>query len=204
MKRCLLTVVFFGSLICTSTHACGESRKGPHIGLGLGLAPIAGYSVDYYCWYDESEGTLTVTKPALAFNMLLGYAWNERNFIALEFQMSYVDKEDPPCPEPDWDWSFSWHIGPEPAIYQIYMGPVWYHYFGPGEKEFFSLVGIGFAYHDRIDETDPGLGAVVGGGYEVSRNFTISLRYFQGTSQYKYGGEYRIRSLSLLFSLIPY
>lgn len=201
--RTYFLVLLILLLLHSLANPFDKLRKGFCLGFGLGIAPYAGYSVDYHCWYDNSEGTLSASDVSAAVNFLIGYGWNDKNILVVEFQFTSIPEEDPPCPEPS--WSFHLYIGPEPTVEQVYYGPVWYHFFSSSRKGPFSLFGLGLAFHDQPDETEPGLGIIFGGGHEIGRGWNISARYFRGNSYNDYGGpQYRLKSLSFLLTKVWY
>ena len=203
MKFRIIVYVLALLIVHSYSGAFDKSRKGFCLGAGIGVAPLANYSTDYYCYYNDRRGTLSVNQPSFASNFFIGYGWDQRNILVLEFQMTTTEEKEPPCPRPPWSWSI--YIGPEPTIYQIYIGPLWYHYFSDAENAYFSMVGLGLAYHDEFGNTDPGLGIMLGGGYGIGRRLLISSRFFHGTSHPEYiGQQHNLNSWSILLTKFWY
>jgi hypothetical protein len=204
MKYGLLFIILAVIILNSDSGAFDKSRRGFTLGLGLGVAPMARYSLDINC--GGSIRSFSLTKPSIAFHLLAGYGWNERNVFTFELNINSVREDEEPCgPPPPGSWHWHFRIGPPPEILLVYLGPIWYHYLKPVGKSFLTIAGLGLAYHDSIDDTNPGLGILLGGGYDFGGGFIANVRYFHGTSKSKWGGtEYRLDSLSLLLSKMWY
>jgi len=178
-----------------------HSRRGFCLGAGVGLAPLAGYTTDYYCFYTEEQGTFTVTKPAFSVDFFFGYGLNRRDILTVRFQISDPAEDDPPCTRPADAWYIVDYKEPLPRIYQIYSGPVWYHFFRDDDNAVFSEIGLGAASHDEPGKADPGWGFLFGGGFETGPGWLISLEFSRGISHGKDTGQkFTLNSLNLMFT----
>ncbi|MCH9032704.1 MAG: hypothetical protein IIB00_10670 [candidate division Zixibacteria bacterium] len=156
-------------IIAPTSDAWGfdGSRKGFVIGGGLGFAPIARWSAPDVLLLNEVGDTLGTevfndTRVGVGVNILLGYAWNERNMIVYEGNASgYKSRK----------------LAGDLVITQGFYGAAWYHYYGPMGATFFSVIGVGLYQFDieNSPDFDAGIGGLLGGGYEFSPHYQVGL-----------------------------
>jgi hypothetical protein len=149
-------------LLPVPSGAFDGNRKGFVVGGGLGFTPIASWSLNDF---DESNA-------GMGLNLIIGYAWDERNMIVYEGNV---------CGYKQGNYRTS----------QGFNGVSWYHYFGPKGKSFFTAAGFGFYIYDfeLFDMNDPGLGYIIGGGFEFTPHVQIGL-YLSG-GQTSFSIDYR-------------
>jgi len=144
----VLAVICLVIVMVSSASAFNGLRKGFVLGGGLGLAPAVRYS----------HGAFSNSNIGGSAHVFLGYAWGEHNMIVYESNAAGTQAGD--------------------ADYgQGFAGPAWYHYFGPQGKAFFTAVGLGYTYFqlEGDEATDPGIGYMIGGGYEFARHFQVAM-----------------------------
>lgn len=161
MRRLLVCLLVVAVLIPATSSAFDGMRKGFVLGGGLGVAPMAKWSV-------ESGGeSFDESKVGFGLHVVIGYAWDEFNMIVYEGNIAGYTSDE----------FYNTITGQSLTLAQGFNGASWYHYFGPQGKSFFTVVGGGFYIfdvEDASDAWDPGLGYLVGGGYEFARHFQIA------------------------------
>ena len=124
----------------TSSWAFDGKREGFVLGGGLGFAPLSRWSVtatDLEDYADQSE-----SKAGVGGQLMAGYAWNEKNMMVAEGNMSTFKSE----------FFSSYVLYPKNRrIKQGYAGASWYHYFGPVGRSVFTAIGFGY-YYFKVDE----------------------------------------------------
>jgi hypothetical protein len=195
MKRILALLLLFLLIFTTSALAFDGQRKGFVLGGGLGFAPVNRWST----------GGFNENGVGWGDNTLIGYAWNEKNMIVLEGNGTFYNSDIL-----------------DVNILQFFLGPTWYHYFGPQEgRTFFSVVGIGgyyfglppFSSYIRISlnggemppfpPTARGVGYLIGGGYEFAKHYQIGA-YLGGGRTSEHGTNYDNLHIVILLSNIDY
>jgi hypothetical protein len=181
-KKCLLFLLVLLLAIPSVSSAFDGKRKGFLAGVGLGAAPIAH-------WSSESED-LDVDEVGFSANALLGYGWDSRNAIVYEgnggiYRASALRD--------------SWVTQGLDAI-------KWYHYWGAGDREFFSCVGIGlWAFGTQYRNIDgDGFGYTAGVGYEFLKHFQVGLYYLGGDTSNEDDVEATHSVVTLLVTVIGY
>ncbi len=157
MKRLFIPTVIFLLALATSVSAFDGNRKGFVLGGGLGFGPSAKVTV--------SVGSISASdeNSGLAIDFLIGYAWDEQNMIVfLRDGIIYSE-----------EMSHSTTI----SIVQGFSGIGYFHYFGEVGKSFFITGGLGLQDWTSLDENysspDPGVGLLLGGGYEFTRHLQV-------------------------------
>ncbi|MBD3297495.1 MAG: outer membrane beta-barrel protein [candidate division Zixibacteria bacterium] len=184
----LLTV-----LLTTTANAFDGIRRGFVVGAGVGLTANAGWSADFSIIPDQSDNT-----AGFGGAFLLGYAWDNQNMIVLEANGT----------------RYSTDIGTreDVSVVQGFVGPAWYHYFGPTGTSMYTVVGAG-AYifqweHDALgfsDENDPGPGVVVGGGYEFTDQLQVGISVGAGrTEESEAGTRFDHTHINVMLSYVVY
>ena len=179
-------------LTCSSARGFDGQRKGFVLGGGLGFSPVSRWSVPV-AFTDISGNFLFVqdvseNKVGLGLNVLIGYAWDERNMIVYEGNVSSYQSD-----------IFA------TTISQGFNGAAWYHYFGPTGPMFFSTLGIGFFVFDGDDfeANDPGLGGMIGGGYECSNHWQAGAYLSVGKSS-DFGVDFSHVQVNALVSVVAF
>jgi hypothetical protein len=147
-------------LVGAGANAFDGNRKGFVLGGGLGFAPLARWEVDVPIY--GGEAAIKDENAGVALNLMIGYAWDERNMIVYEgnvagFTVGVLNE----------DWT---------AV-QGFNGASYYHYFGVPGKTAFITLGAGLYYFqvEDFDSNDPGGAFQLGGGYEFARHWQVGL-----------------------------
>lgn len=182
MLRLLIFSALFSFLLSSSAFAIGGDREGLTIGLGVGLAPVASYSL---------TGFNRSTHSTIAYTFSSGVGFSPTD--ALMFQsVSSIWKDNVRY------WLNSTTVG-------------WYHYFAETPGTFYVALGVGrmslWENHDdasaalKITGENPkfGLGLCVGGGYEVRKRILTGLYLSHGRAD-----DLKMTQLSLLLTYMAY
>lgn len=171
-------------LIAQSSLSFDGKRKGFNLGLGIGYSPVSRIS--------ESEFRISSEDGSMVISFVAGYATGRELFV---YEGQYFEVEHgldaPRCCESVDVYEDSWR---------------WYHYFGDEGNTIFSCAGAALTKIEggyREYFKCRGLGIVVGGGLEFTRQIQIGLYIFTGYATgdgYRYG----IRSLQLVTHIIAY
>ncbi len=172
-RNVLFAAVLTLVLVNTASAFDGQ-RKGFVVGGGAGFSPNAS-------WKSDAPDNPKDNGAGFGVNVLVGYAWDRANIVALEGNVVAYDS----------------HIrGGDVRAYQGFRGISWYHYFGREGRSFFTVAGLGlyaFLYENfdnNNDATnDQGVGGLVGGGYEFTRHLQVCLYGSAGrtsTSEFDY------------------
>lgn len=157
MKRLTLCLVILLLIQATTAMAFNGKRQGFVLGGGLGFGPVAKATVDGLA--DD-----VIDKSGLAFNFVIGYAPSENDMIvylrdAVVFSETFV---------------FTESLSKKVTFAQGFSGVAWFHYFGPMGKSAYVTGGLGLQDLTSTDSdfrsNDPGLGLLIGGGYEFARH----------------------------------
>jgi hypothetical protein len=136
-------------------------RKGFVMGGGIGYGAMATLN-----WND---GQIDEYDRGLGGNFIVGYSWNNKNMLVLELNGTSFDTD---------------YFGDDGT--QMFVGPVWYHYFNPSSSSFFTSAGFwryGYGVRDHTDDkyrTMAGWGFLLGGGYEFTKQLQIGAYYGRG------------------------
>ncbi len=162
MKRSLLITLLTMLLMATSTYAFDGQRKGFILGGGLGVGPFADVSIDNS---DEDD-----SHAGVAFNLLVGYAWDEQNMIVYLLDAIHYSEDT------------DFWLGYDAAT-QGFGGIGYFHYFGPTGKSAYICGGLGLQYwepsgwdwgiFDSRPDPEAGFGILIGGGYEFTRHLQV-------------------------------
>ena len=183
MKRLILVSVILSILLAGSALGFDGDRKGFVLGGGLGIAPMAKWSVELGSDDYDEENT------GLALHILIGGAIDEKNMIVYEGNAT----------------AYTTDILDKTAA-QSFNGAVWYHYFGNTGKSAFTAVGLGF-YSFKVedfDANDPGLGILLGGGYEFSKHWQFGAYLSFGKTTEASVFDYKHSQISLLISTVAF
>ena len=200
MKRILVLLLLFLLIFMTSALAFDGKRKGFVLGGRFGVAPMARWSAEYQgLEFDEN-------RTGFGLNWVIGYGWDEYNIAILETNDIFYQSD-------------ILHLS---SIRQGFLGPAWYHYFGPPGRSFFSVIGIGVCtFHSsgsyfRICwgcEPEPptppspsaarGVGYLIGSGYEFARHFQIA-GYLSGGHTSEHETSYVNTHITILLSDISF
>ena len=187
MRQCFVVALVVVLCMTGSSTAFDGQRKGFVLGGGLGFSPEATYSVGLDL---GPFGTLTVDENGSGFglNLVIGGAFNEQNMLVYEGNVA------------GWKSDIL-----NDNISQGFNGAAWYHYFGPLGKSAFTVAGIG-AYvfqAENYEDNDPGLGILLGGGYEFSKHWQIGGYYSFGKTSDS-GVDFDHHHLNILVSGIAF
>ena len=132
----------------------------------------------------------------------------------LEIQSSSIKKKsgDLSCPKKPYTgggYYFSFSISSSNQSWSSnFIGPVWYHYFGPKKNSLVTIFGLGWesisaykSFKKSLDRTKEGLGVIAGVGYEMNKGWIIQGRFNYGSS---FGGIINSKSLSVLMTKMWY
>lgn len=201
----LLTVVIGSCVTCfvETAESFDGKRKGFVIGGGLGVAPIAhqgrmdrrltSYETENYGW-DSTVTRVTyspfynpVNRSAIALQIDIGYAFDERNVLCYREQHAFYSYYDV--------WS------------QGMASLTWSHFYGESPGPLYSTVGLGyfllsnFSSARSIGGIDDGLALSFGVGYEFKRHFACELSFSQGKTN---SGLTRCTNVILMLSTTAY
>ena len=156
MKKLLGILTVLTLVLTSSSFGFDGQRKGFVLGGGLGFSPAANWSVDVPTFL----GTLNVgeTNVGVSLNLVIGYAWDEQNMIVYEGNVAGVSSD-----------FFN------QTLSQGFNGAAWYHYYGLPGSSAFTTAGLGFYVFDGENFTanDPGVGILLGAGYEFARHWQV-------------------------------
>ncbi len=165
LRKVLFSIIIL--IICSSqSFAFDGVRKGFNLGFGLGYAPYANPNLTNF----DNDYSFS----GIAGNFIIGYNWNHKNLLAWEIIGAVNVEEDTNKDEGS--------IG--------INGVTWYHYFNPAPKSFYTILGIGrlvsFPTIDKYSYITTGLGFVLGGGYEFTKQVQLSVYYIGGKTSDNY------------------
>ncbi len=181
MKHLRLLIVVLAVIAAGfPTYAFDGQRKGVVGGFGLGVAPVANWSHD--------ELGIDETGSSYAFRLFAGYAWNDRNMIVGDItstaRKSKVLNE---------------------YIIQTPESFLWYHYFRPRSRTFYTVIGGGYMYLDGEScglESD-GWHITLGGGYEFAKQLQVGAYYVGGWTD-REGMRFGHHLLTVLVTAVAY
>jgi hypothetical protein len=174
MKQLLIASLLMIVLLVSSASGFDGKRKGFVLGGGLGIAPVGSSTLkisEIFLLEDIGSPRIEVDKAGSAANLFAGYAWDELNVIVLETNLIRYTSD-----------SFY-----KRRVIQGFIGPTWYHYLQPQGSSLFTSLGIGLYVFDikGLGNIDPGLGLMVGAGYEFARHFQITSHLSYGKTSEK-------------------
>ncbi len=187
MKRLLPVLMIVLLMIPVASSAFDGERKGFALGGGLGVAPVAQFT---------TEGN-SGRSAGLALQFVLGYAWDNHNLTALEFNGAGYSNSQFNNSSLMSSSSF--------LTSQSFNGAAWYHYFGTEGKSLFTATGLGLYSFNRGPRyhSDRGAGYLIGGGFEFLPHFQIGL-YFSGGRTFDAGHNFDHKHFSILLTGIKY
>ncbi len=168
-------------------------RRGVVVGAGLGVTANASWAADF-----ETVPDVSGNSPGFGGAFLAGYAWDNQNMIVLEANGTNYSADIP--------------TREDISVVQGFVGPAWYHYFGPTGTSVFTVVGVG-AYifqweHEAVgfsDENDPGPGLLIGGGYEFTDQLQVGISIGAGrTKESEAGTRLDHTHINVLLSYVVY
>lgn len=177
---------FLISLVLVSTgYSFDGNRKGFVAGLGIGVSPVAHWTID--------NSSVKVDEVGLGINGMLGYAWDDRNMLVGENNISLYNTEE---------------IGGTRVV-QGWSGVSWYHYWGSSKRKPFTMVGLGLMTFstEYANIQGNGYGFVAGAGLELFKQVQIGAYYSGGRTSDTYNGEKLKAShglLNLLVTMVAY
>ncbi len=150
-----VAILSFVLLASAATQAFDGNRKGFVAGFGGGIAPVIH-------WVNEGSDA-DFDETGFGFNLLLGYAWDDRNVIAYE----------------GIGWAYPVAGSSSEYVFQALDGIRWYHYYGKRARRVFTSVGIGWVVGgtDMSEISISGIGYTVGVGYEFLKQLQIGVYY---------------------------
>ncbi len=162
LRSSLLLAIGLLMLSAVSTEAFDGKRKGFVVGGGLGIAANSHWEIE--------NTPVSEDKAGLGLNILIGYAWDERNMIVYEGNVSAYSSEVASSA------GAFFGLGDQ-TITQGFNGAAWYHYYGDQGKSFFTAFGLGVYVFDvqDFDANDPGAGVLLGIGYEFARHWQAAV-----------------------------
>ncbi len=182
----LLLIVLL--LVSASAMAFDGQRKGFVLGGGLGFSPSS--KIELSSSPHESTYDFSISKAGVGLNILIGYAWDEKNMLVYEGNVTAYDPGD---------------SGSDVVYAQGFDGISWYHYYGDAGKTFFTTVGLGtYQFQDSEDTSfDMGFGILLGGGYEFSRHWQVGGYLGIGSTTYL-DSDYDHVHFSVLVSVVAF
>lgn len=142
-------------------------RAGFVLGGGLGFSPEAR-------WENNDIAGIDDQGVGPAFDVLIGYGWNDNNLLVWDIDAAYVKGDVYERPS---------------SVLQGFGGPAWYRYFGEPGRAIYLTVGAGitrFVYcpddEDDCHSFNWGPAYRVGAGYEFARHFQAGATVSFGAS----------------------
>ncbi len=165
MDRFALYALVGAAVLAVNANAFDGHRRGFLLGGGLGLGAAAKTTDTEYPRVESKDGGLGV-------NLLMRFAWDERNVIVLIR---------------DWIWADARVLGDgaltadEVGIEQGVAAVAYYHYFGDVVKSFYVVICPGFqTYSSEYGTNFPSPGILIGSGYEFARHVQFHGRLSHG------------------------
>ncbi len=178
--------VFSGS----TAQAFDGVRKGFVVGGGLGIAANSHWEVD--------KTSVSEDKAGLGLNLIIGYAWDESNMIVYEGNVSAFSS--------DIASTAGGFLGlGNQNITQGFNGATWYHYYGTPGKSLFTAAGLGVYVFDvqDFDANDPGVGILLGFGYEFSRHWQTGI-YVSGGQTTSGGADFKHSNINVVVNALAF
>jgi hypothetical protein len=174
----LLLIVGLPSVV----GAFDGNRKGFVMGFGLGVTPVAHWTI-------KNTG-VDETKQGGAMDFLAGYAWNNRNMLVYEACGSVFKTA---------------HLS-DPYVLQMLFALRWYHYWGAEKARFFTIVGAGKMdlSTEYTDIDGSGFGYCAGVGYELFKQVQISFNYQGGHTSNEHDIKANHHQLYFLAQVVAY
>ena len=154
MRLKIVVYVLGALLLATSAFGFNGQRQGFVLGGGLGLSPASKWEVDKIIGFEVNGAE--ETNAGVGLHLVIGYAWDNYNMIVYEGNGTGYDSD-----------FFN------QTMTQTFNGASWYHYYGEMGKAAFTTVGLGLYGFDgeNLSANDPGIGLLLGGGYEFTRHW---------------------------------
>jgi hypothetical protein len=196
MRRTLIAATLLLLMLHCTVFGFNGMRTGFVVGGGLGLAPMARWSVDVPAGgvLYTKDGVSSESNFGAGFHLFAGYAWDEYNMVVAEGN-GCAYKSDA--------FNVSSDLNGNAA--QGFGGVAWYHYFGPLGQSFFSTVGVG-GYGWKVKGyamNDIGFGYLVGGGYEFHQYFQAGV-YFSGGQTSDVGVDFGHMQITVLVTAVAH
>jgi len=196
MRRTLIAATLLLLLLHCTVFGFNGMRTGLVVGGGVGVAPMARWSVDVPTGVVSNipGGATDENNFGFGFHAFVGYAWDEYNMVVVEGN-GCAYKSDVFNISSDYNGNSAQGFG----------GVAWYHYFGPLGKSFFSTVGAGL-YGWKVKGyamNDIGFGYLVGGGYEFHKNLQAGV-YFSGGQTSDSGTDFGHMQINVLVTAIAH
>ena len=181
-KKLLPVLLLLLLAIPDSSFGFDGKRKGMIVGLGIGAAPIAHWSV--------TPSGPDFDEIGLAGNGLIGYAWDNQNAVVYEGNG---------CIYKSSQLGDAWVLQGLDAIR-------WYHYWGNRDRQAFTCVGIGLWVFDGqySNINGNGFGYSAGIGYEISKKVQVGCYYNGGRTSNDYNLKTTQSVLTLLITVVAY
>jgi hypothetical protein len=182
LNNVLIALTIVVTILSGPIRAFDGNRKGFVLGGGLGIGPSTKLKLNDT--YDKND-------LGFAVNIVVGYAWNNKNIISLDYNANHF-----------WPEMF----GSDTAI-SVFISPVWYHYYGNGNQSLFSAFGLGrHGLGVKNYDSVRGLGFLLGGGYEFKRHFQVGIYYSGGnvTSQVYPNRSFYIYRVNAILTFVFY
>lgn len=164
MKRLLTIFIIAVALLPVASSAFDGNRKGFILGGGIGYAPYSHWSTDSDNWRYQPI-TSEESNRGIAGNFLIGYAWNDRNSLVLEFNGVQYPSDLTRFFDEDID------------LAQLFVGPIWYHYYAGRGSSIFTAAGLGRAGFGNPDK----IGTLAGWGYALGLGLEFAKQVQFGT-----------------------
>lgn len=187
MKTTTVVAVLLAIFLVSTATGFDGDRKGFVLGGGLGFAPVVKWSVEE-SFLGHTVLKIDETRAGVGLNLLIGYAWDEKNMLVYEGNAVGYASE----------------FGDQ-TIAQGFNGGSWYHYFGRPGKSAFTVGGLGLYSFDRenSDQHDPGFAILLGGGYEFARHWQVG-GYLSFGATSAHGLDYKHSHLSVLVTGVAF
>ncbi len=178
------SAVSLACLLLTSGNAWafdGE-RKGLVLGAGVGYSPIVN-------WRNSSQN-INETEHALAFEAFAGYAWDNRNMLAIGGLGSNVFLKSAGSV-----WTFN-------GLYNL----MYRHYVSEDAPSLFLVAGIGLMRFDSENDSvsGHGFGYEAGVGFEISKGTQVELYYAGGMTSDRESRSSRHHLLCVVLTFLAY
>lgn len=189
MKKQLVLSVVIGLVCISSSFGFNGQRQGFVLGGGLGIAPSSSWEGNVYDVFAMQIVNADEHGVGLGLNFLIGYAWDEKNMIVYEGNVT--------------GWTSDLFV--DQSIAQGFNGGAWYHYFGVPGRSAFTTLGIGFYVFDveDYDANDVGGAILLGAGYEFAPHWQVGAYLGAGQTSDP-GGDFDHAHFSILVSGVAF
>ncbi len=188
MPRFLSSLFFFVLILSSSALGFDGQRKGFVLGGGLGGTYASYQNKDVTIGWYGSGGHLKESGPGFAANMVIGGGLDDRNVLALEINgVGYGDQD-------------SGH-----SMGQGFIGPVWYLYFRPSGRSFFTTVGFGTSFYryENRPRIKTDVGVLLGVGLSSGGPLQVGF-YYASTTGMTSSGNLSHRELNVILTYVAF